>query len=212
MNHNELCRRAVKENNLTALRFLLQDHTYPNPIELINISIKRFHFTLLNFLLEFYPWLDCSEALKCAVKQNNLTALKSLLHNPITSVNYAIHLAYKYLFLEAFTILMSYKNKYLSDLKESLPTFVVENLLKTTLLRGDETFYRLLVRRGLLRRLIKDTDGLLLFLARNHMRDLFLHYICLVGIRDHGHVSRRLLAHQDPYFTRWAAYGLVKPY
>ena len=196
---NKLCRRAVKENNLTVLQFLLQDHSYPNPIELVTMSIRRSYFNLLNYLLVSYPRLDCSPALVCAVKQNNLTVIHRLLQNPITSVNYAIHLAYKYMFIEALTILMTYKGKYLSDLKEPIPTFVIENLIKSALLKGDLTFYKLF------RHLIKDTDGLLLFLARHGMKDLF--HMSTLRIKNIRHVSKRLLVHPDPYFAGWVAYG-----
>lgn len=199
---NELCRRAVKANNLIALQFLLQNYPYPNPIELVSMSIKRSHFHLLDYLLISYPILDCTAALECAVKQNNLTVLKRLLLNPVTSVTYATHLAYKYMFIEALIILITYKKKYLSALKEKIPTFVIENLIKTTLLKGDRTFYRLL------RHLVKDTDGLLLFLAWHNMKDLFLHHMTTLGIKNHRHVSKRLVVHPDPYFASWAAYSI----
>lgn len=198
---DKLCRRAVRENNLTALQFLLQDCRYSNPIDLVNMSVKRCNFDLLDYLLVHYPTLECSAALACAVKQNNLTVIKRLLLNPISSVNYAVHLAYKYKFIEAMSVLIAYKEKHLSHLKETIPTFVIERMIKETLLKGDATMYNLLSH------LVKDTDGLLLFLARNRLKEIFSEHVHSVGIRNHRHVSRRLLVHPDTYFARWAAYG-----
>lgn len=199
---NELCRRAVKENNLTALRFLLQGYSYPNLIELVTMSIKRSHLSILRFLLRSHPTLDCSAALACAVKQNNLTVIKLLLCNPISSVNEAVHLAYKYVFTEALTILMAYKNKYLSDLKEPLPTFVIEHLIRATLLKGDAYLYKALRHQV-------DTDGLLLFLARHNMKEAVFNHISTVKIKNHRHVSRHLLLHPDRYYAQQAAYGSI---
>lgn len=203
----ELCLKAVRDNNLSALQFLLPHApTTSILIDLINMSIRRSHFNLLDFLLQyvqrFHPSLDCSSSVVCTVKQNNLSVLNRLLyHHRVTTVNNAIHLTFKYFYTEALAILLAFKELHLSDLREPIPSFTTERLIKAALLQGDLTLYQQCWYQ------VKDTDGLLLFLARYGFKDLFLHYISTVKIRNHRHVARRLIRHPDPYFAQWGAYG-----
>ena len=203
----ELCFKAVRENNLSTLQFLLPHvPTTSILIDLINMSIRRSYFNLLAFLLQyvqrFHPSLDCSSSVVCTVKQNNLSVLNHLLyHHRVTTVNNAIHLTLKYFYMEALAILFTFKELYLSDLREPIPSFTIERLIKATLLQGDLTLYHHC------RYQVTDTDGLLLFLARYGFKDLFLHYILTVKIRNHRHVARLLIRHPDPYFAKWGSYG-----